>query len=166
MPRLALGLMKEVLSSLEQLLLNKEIDEWPVSLAVLITVLMTIESIHYHAAKLPYHNDYDTTRPSNSEDYLREDDHGVEALLAFYSACYSGCHARLRPDWEGETTSVFRNGKNHTSPEDTFIENLREAIRNANHGGYLVKKANQKRENDDMEYFFDRLVARLLLLRP
>jgi hypothetical protein len=158
--------MKEVLSSLEQLLLNKEIDEWPVALAVVISVLMTIESIHYHAAKLPYHNDYDAIRPSKSEEYLRDDDHGVKALLEFYSACFSGCHARLRPDWEGETTSAFRNRGNPMSSEDTFVENLREAIRNANRGGYLVKKANQKRETDDMEYFFDRLVARLLLLRP
>jgi hypothetical protein len=166
MPGLALSLMKDVLSSLEQLLLNKDIDEWPVALAVLITILMTIESIHYHAAKLPYHNDYKTKRPSNPEECLRDDDQGVKALLDFYSACFSGCHARLRPDWEGETTSAFKNGRAFMSSEDVFIENLRDAIRKANKAGYLVKKANEKRQHDDMGYFFDRLVARVLLLRP
>ncbi|KAF1845742.1 uncharacterized protein K460DRAFT_312459 [Cucurbitaria berberidis CBS 394.84] len=163
MPELALILMKDVLSSLEQLFLNRECGEWPVALAVLITVLMTVESIHYHAAKLPYHYDFNNMRSSNPEEELKVDDEGVRMLLAFYSACFSGCHARLRPDWEGEISRPQRTSR--TSPKDTFIESVREAIKNASGAGYLGMKASEKRKGDDMGFFFDRLVARLLLLK-
>lgn len=173
MPGLALSLMKDVLSSLEQLLLNRDCDEWPVVLAILITVLMTVESIHYHAAKLPYHHKYDddaAPRPTSLEEDRRIDDEGVKALLAFYSACFSGCHARLRPDWEGEAMPLSSSSQPSSSgktwsAEDMFVEGVRGAIRNASGAGYLVGKVGEKRQGDDMGFFFDRLVARLLLLK-
>lgn len=160
MPDLALKLMKEVLSSLEQLFLNKDCDDWPIVLAVLISILMTVESVHYHAAKLPYHSRYDTPR-SNAEEDLKFDEQGVKTLLDFYSACFSGCHARIRPDWEGESIQSHNVG----SPEAMFIEGLRGTVKVADDAGYLAKKANEMREGDDMGYFFDRLVARLLISR-
>jgi hypothetical protein len=162
MPGLALSLMKDVLTSLEQLLLNKDCDEWPIALAVLTTVLMTVESIHYHAAKLPYHNRYNATRSPSTEEDVEIDDHGVKSLLEFYRACFSGCHARLRPDWEGESMQSHQTG----TPEDAFIQNLREAIKKAETSNYLAKKAKEKRQDEDMGYFFDRLVARLFTMRP
>jgi hypothetical protein len=161
MPILALTLMKDVLSSLEQMLLNHDHHEWPIVLATLMTVLMTIESIHYHAAKLPYHHSLNCARPSNAEEDLRLDDDGVKTLLAFYGACFTDCHARLRPDWEGET----RRASSTATPEDMFIESVRDGIRKASAVGYLSRKATEVRQEDDMGYFFDRLVARLLLLR-
>jgi hypothetical protein len=161
MPGLALSLMKDVLTSLEQLLLNKDCNDWPIALAVLTTVLMTVESIHYHAAKLPYHDLYDVTRSSTTEEDVEIDDHGVKSLLEFYSACFSGCHARLRPDWEGESMQSHQTG----TPEDVFIQSLREAIRKAETSNYLGKKAKEKRHDGDMGYFFDRLVARLFTMR-
>lgn len=161
MPALALTLMKDVLSSLEHMLLNHDQHEWPVVLATLSTVLMTIESIHYHAAKLPYHYSFDSARPSNPEEDLKVDDDGVRTLLAFYSACFSDCHARLRPDWEGEAGRHSGAG----TPEDVFIESVRDGIRRASAVGYLSRKATEVRQGDDMEFFFDRLVARLLLLK-
>ncbi|KAG9196333.1 hypothetical protein G6011_01454 [Alternaria panax] len=162
-PDLALSLMKDVLTSLEQLFLNKDCDDWPIALAVLTTVLMTVESIHYHAAKLPYHKLYDATRPLTAEEDVKiDDDHGVRSLLEFYSACFSGCHARLRPDWEGESTQSHQTG----TPEDAFIQSLREAIRKADTSNYLIKKVKEKRQDDDMGYFFDRLVAHLFTIRP
>jgi hypothetical protein len=164
MPGLALSLMKEVLTSLEKLLLNKDPEEWPIALAVLITVLMTVESIHYHAAKLPYHDRYDTARSTKPKEEAQVDDQGVKELLSFYGACFLGCHARLRPEWEGE--SMQTRTSDAVSPEDTFVESLRGTIKQANSAGYLVKKVNEQRQGDDMGYFFDRLVARLLLLRP
>ncbi|KAF2128933.1 hypothetical protein P153DRAFT_265343, partial [Dothidotthia symphoricarpi CBS 119687] len=159
-PQLALTLIKDVVMSLTQFLLSRQHSEWPIALAVLITVLMTVESIHYHAAKLPYHDHYDTTRSSSTEKDLELEDHSVKALLDFYSACFSGCHARLRPDWEGEPMQ-----SHHNTAEDVFIQGLRNAIKKASVSGYLVEKAKEKRPEDDMRYFFDRLVARLLILR-
>jgi hypothetical protein len=160
MPTLALSLMREVLSTLEQLLLNRECHEWPITLAVLIVVLMVIESIHYHAAKLPYHHAYG--QPPNATQIAQDrkvDEQGIESLFKFYTACFSGCHARLRPGWEGENTSQGIDA------DDKFIESVREAIKNASPGGYLQKRATGDREGEDMGYFFDRLVARLLVLK-
>jgi hypothetical protein len=163
MPGLALSLMKEVFTSLEQLLLNKDSDEWPIALAVLITILMIVESIHYHGAKLPYHDRYDTAHSFDTEGNPKFDDQGVKELLSFYSVCFSGCHARLKPDWEGD--SVQSRTRDAITHENTFILGLREAIKQANNAGYLTKKANEKSQDEDMGYFFDRLVARFLLMR-
>jgi hypothetical protein len=155
MPGLAHHIMKNVLSSLEQFLLNKDCDEWPIALAVLITVLMTVESVHYHAAKLPYHNMYGSTNPSIAEEDLVLNEQGVSELLDFYKACFSGCHARLRLDWDGESSQSH-------APADKFIAGMQAAIRQANDEGYLAQKSKVARQDDDMSYFFDRLVARLL----
>ncbi|KAL6708687.1 hypothetical protein ACN47E_002383 [Coniothyrium glycines] len=165
MPVLASSLMKEVLSELEQLLLNRDTNDWPVALAILITVLMTVESIHYHAAKLPYHHEYDSDQPLTLQENLGSDDDCVNLLLDFYRACFSGCHARLRPDWEGEAVGSAHKGR-QMSADDTFIEGVRLAIKNADGARYLTRKARETRRGDDMGFFFDRLVARLLLLRP
>ncbi|KAH7132046.1 hypothetical protein B0J11DRAFT_548064 [Dendryphion nanum] len=157
LPGLAHDLMKDVLTSLERLFLARESQEWPIALAVLIVVLMTIESIHYHDAKLPYHHLYDSM-PSPTQHYKAEarkvDDQNVETLLSFYSACFPTSHTRLRSDGEGDVG------------ENRFIEAVREAIRSANAGGgYLEKRATEERTGEDMGYFFDRLVARLLVLK-
>jgi len=162
MPGLAYSLMREVLSSLEQLLLNRDSDDWPIALAIMITLLMTIESIHYHAAKLPYHNSFDKPKTADADERHGADEESVRALLAFYAACFSGCHARLKPEWEGEATS----SRGNLSPEDTFVESVRDSIKKASGNGYLSRKATETREDDDMGYFFDRLVARLLLSKP
>ncbi|KAF2647781.1 hypothetical protein K491DRAFT_709055 [Lophiostoma macrostomum CBS 122681] len=157
MPGLALSYMKSVLSSLEQLLLNRECSDWPITLAVFIVILMTIESIHYHDAKLPYHDSFDAKTVPTNRDNDKVDEESIEALFKFYSACFSGCHVRLKPDWEGE--------KSLTSPEDKFIESVREAVKMASPTDYLKRRANEKRSEGDMGWFFDRLVARLLILQ-
>jgi hypothetical protein len=159
---LALSLMKEVLSSLEQLLLNRDCEDWPMALAVIITVLMTIESIHYHAAKVPYHDSLDGLQPATLEQGADINKEGVKTLLAFYTACFAGCHARLRPDWEGEPSSSTSG----SSPEDAFVQSVRKGIAKASADKYLPRKATQTRQGGDMEFFFDRLVARLLLSKP
>jgi hypothetical protein len=142
--------MKEVLSSLELLFVKRDRHEWPVSLATLIVVLMTVESIQYHAAKLPYHIS-DVTQ-MKQEDSIIIHDEAVKSLLNFYAACFPECHAKLKPGWDGIT------------PEDKFIQSVQEAISSTTQSGYLESKATAVRAGDNMEFFFDRLVARLLLL--
>ena len=160
MPDLAHDLMTRVLSSLELLLLRRNEEEWPLILATLIVVLMIVESIQYHSAKRPYHEAYDLKSFARSNDHLEGDDDAVEKLLTFYSACFSACHNRLRPDWKGE----LDRAATRASPSDTFVRSMREAIGQASPGGYLARKARAKRRNDeDMGFFLDRLVARLLL---
>lgn len=185
MPALALKLMREILLSLEQLLLHREPHEWPVALATLIVLLVTIESIQYHAAKLPYHHTYaheheHTAHSSQSQSQskqdrdFRADEDGVRQLLEFYAACFAGCHARLSPDWRGDPDSNHQAGLRPSAtstskqttqlPEDKFIENVREAVRKAT-PEYLEARAGAQREGGDMGFFFDRLAARLLVLR-
>ncbi|OAL53341.1 hypothetical protein IQ07DRAFT_358284 [Pyrenochaeta sp. DS3sAY3a] len=177
MPGLALHLMKDVLASLEQLLLNRDCDDWPLALALLITVLMTVESIQYHAAKTPYHANYDSaSSPSSSspsagaaalaDDDMAPNNEGVKTMLAFYTACFSGCHARLRPDWAGEVraTGLGIPGREKVAPGDAFVESVRGCIGQASGEGYLSVKVGEKR-GEDMGFWFDRLVAGLLVLR-
>ncbi|KAF2710497.1 hypothetical protein K504DRAFT_431113 [Pleomassaria siparia CBS 279.74] len=170
MPTLAQKLMNEVLSSLELLLLNRECSEWPIALAVLLVVLMTVESTQYHAAKVAYHHSYDSD-PSTSQqptganegnDDHTVDDADIKSLLTFYLACFSGCHARLKPDWRGESK---RASPLAIGPEDRFVESVREAVKRASPDLYLAGKAGSKRQGEDMGFFFDRLVARVLVLR-
>lgn len=179
MPSLASTLMKNVLASLEQLLLNRDCEDWPVALALLLLLLMTVESIQYHAAKLPYHHHLDnpdhtnhldnhnhSAQPNRPNPPTSTDDEAVTTLLTFYAACYAGCHARLRPDWEGEPHTLRPHQR--ASPEDTFVQRVRTASQRARAEGYLARKAGADDGDGDgdgrgMEYFFDRLVARALV---
>jgi hypothetical protein len=163
--------MTDVLTSLELLLLNQACGDWPLALAVLLVVLMTVESIHYHAAKVAYHHAFDSPQAKDADDHTL-DDQDIQAMFNFYSACFPGCHARLRPEWEGEGTTAPVLGMGMSlpnasskSPEDRFIDNVREAMKRASPEAYLAQKASAKRVGDDMAFFFDRLVARLLVLQ-
>lgn len=168
MPSLALKLMREILLSLEQLLLNRAPHEWPLAVATLTTLLMTVESIQYHAAKLPYHSAHSAPAPEQStrDHDFRGDEDAVRQLQEFYARCFAGCHARLRPGWRGDVEPGLRPDakKMELPPEDKFVENMREAARRAG-AGYLRGKADGEREGGDMGWFFDRLVAGLLVLR-
>jgi hypothetical protein len=167
MPALALSLMKEVLSTLELLFLKRESCTWPVSLATLVVVLMIVESIQYHAAKLPYHHFYDGTGSQENDNKI--DDEGVKSLLAFYSTCFAGSHTSLNANWQIETTVASQPTDTNfsaTSPEDRFMRSVQEAINEACSENYLESKATAERVDDDMGFFFDRLAARLLLLKP
>jgi len=170
MPKLALKLMREVLLSLEQLFLNRECYQYPVALATLLVVLMTIESIQYHATKLPYHDSQETAMQrsvSKQARHFRGDDDGIHSLLAFYIACYPGCHAKLSPEWRDTPNLVMRTRVLRTEEMilgDKFVENVRGAIKNATIS-YLEERATAVREGEDMGFFFDRLAARLLVLR-
>ncbi|KAL5391417.1 hypothetical protein DPSP01_001286 [Paraphaeosphaeria sporulosa] len=168
LPSLALKLMREVLLSLEQLLLGRAEKEWPLAVATLVTLCMTVESVQYHAAKLPYHNAHDPATPPESvrQHDFQGDEDAVRQLREFYGRCFAGCHARLSPEWRGDVEAGLRPDakKMELPPEDKFIENMREAVRGAG-PAYLAAKAGAERHGDDMGWFFDRVVAGLLMLK-
>jgi hypothetical protein len=173
MPSLAQRLMNNVLSSLELLLLNQESGDWPIALALVLVILMTVESIQYHAAKAAYHNVFDSTEAKEVDDDYTLDDQYIQVLLNFYATCFADCHARLSPEWEDEGTTSQGLGvgtnmgmpySSSKSPEDKFIESVREAVKKASPGTYLAGRASAKRVGGDMGFFFDRLVAKLLVL--
>lgn len=154
-------LMKEVLSSLEILLVARDCDDWPAILATLLVVLMAVESIQYHSAKKPYH---DSNAPPEAEAQDSKDlfEASAKTLLAFYMACFGGCHVRLKPDWEGEQEPG--HGGLAASAEEIFISCIRKAMRLAAGGGYLSNKVNDRKwDGQDMNFFFDRLIAHLLI---
>lgn len=161
MPLLAEKLMKEVLSALDRILFSRNGEHWPLALATLTVVLMTVESIHYHAAKLPYHHAYDGDRPVSPTEGLDADESAVESMLGSYKACFSACHTRLRPDWRGDLNGLA----GRAAQADQFVKSVREAVAKPEVETYLHGKASQKAfEDEDMSFFFDRLVAKLLLL--
>lgn len=160
MPKLAGRLMKEVLSTLERILFSRNGDHWPIALATLIVVFMTIESIQYHAAKLPYHDAYDSNRAETTPGSFEADDSAVNTILASYKACFEACHTRLRPEWKGDLATTGPG-----TSTDQFVKSVREAIAKDGVEGYLQGKVDEKRfDEEDMGFFFDRLVAKLLLL--
>jgi hypothetical protein len=186
--------MQSVLADLEQVLLARRPDEWPLALAVVLTVLMTLESIHYHATKTPYHAHLSPPTPSPPPPPPLPpvvDDPAVIKLLAFYTACFKACHARLRPAWSADPGP--RPGQQRVAPEDAFVTSVRGAAAQAGAQGYLQRKAgeawkgeggdndgdgdgngdgnNRSGEGDvgfcgegDVGFCFDRLVARVLLV--
>lgn len=47
-----------------------------------------------------------------------------------------------------------------------FVESVRESMKRASAAGYLAQKVGEKRGGEgDMEFFFDRLVARMLVMK-
>lgn len=153
-------LMKEVLSSLELLLLGRDCDDWPTVLATLLVVLMTIESVQYHSAKRPYHGSTKSLTPKELYHRLESiDEEAVKVLMSFYMACFGGCHTRLHMGNDNEPA----HGST-LSPGDIFISSIQGSIRRAQEGmNYVGKKLqDQTWYEKDMSFFFDRLIARLL----
>lgn len=159
MPALAQKLMRDVLARLERLALSRQCSHWPVVISSLAVLLMTVESIQYHAAKVSYHASYDAQPAQQQLERAKcqaLDEQGVDALLGFYRACYGGCHARLGEDGGDEVEGIGVRG-----PEGRFVEALRGTIRNAE--PYLKERRSVNMEKlEDMNCFFDRLLAKLL----
>ncbi|KAF2200757.1 hypothetical protein GQ43DRAFT_373095 [Delitschia confertaspora ATCC 74209] len=180
MPRLAIELMQDTLSGLERLCLERKCDDWSVGLATLVAVLMAVESVQYHAAKVPYHAAYSQETERETAGARMLDEQGVDALVSFYRACFGGCHSRLRDGLPSSsscscssssfctsTSSSFSSSSPIVSPEDKFIDSVRETMGKARRSGYLGEKSRIEVQGDgkerDMGWFFDRLVARLLV---
>ncbi|OCL11571.1 hypothetical protein AOQ84DRAFT_185372 [Glonium stellatum] len=162
MPALAQELMRDVLARLERLALSRQCAQWPVIVSSLAVLLMTVESIQYHAAKVGYHASSFDAQPAHQLIERAKcqalDEQGVDALLGFYRACYGGCHARLSEDGADEAESIGGGG-----PGVKFVDALRAAIKGA--GPYLEERRSVSVEKlEDMNCFFDRLLAKLFEL--
>ncbi|QDS72754.1 hypothetical protein FKW77_004126 [Venturia effusa] len=65
---IASKLMKEVLTSLELHCLDKTCAHFPLVICTFAVLFMSVESIHYHAARDPYHIDHAATAHNNDND--------------------------------------------------------------------------------------------------
>lgn len=190
MPTLALRLMRDVLSRLERMALGRQCAQYPVVLATFGVLLMTVESVQYHAAKRAYHAPYDVDQSGgggggggggcesverDSSEGRKLDEQGVEELLNFYRVCYGSCHSRFRSEDEEVTCLVddlgavglgaAEQGGASAEAGTRFLISLKEKIRKTRQ--YLLEKKQKKMDGaagEELNGFFDRLLARLFLL--
>ena len=159
---LALGLMKEVLNELEFHCLSRNCAHFPLIISTFAIVFMAVESIQYHAAKDSYHATYNGTGSrliAISKPSFEPDSEGVDALLNFYKACFSGCHSDT-------LLSVSKSGAPlEGSAGGGFVTLLKDAVGQVK--SYLIDRSavTVSPGREDMTVFFDRLLARLFLLQ-
>jgi hypothetical protein len=165
--QLASKLLKEVLTSLEFHCLDKEktTAHFPLVISTFAVLFMAVESIHYHAARDPYHATHH--HPTGIRDCTSvltptitatpatfEKSTGVQHLLSFYRTCFEKCHyLRLSP----------RADTNSAAASIPVVENLRRAVDSAR--GYLEMRGRwDGGAEGDVTLFFDKLLAKLFLL--
>jgi hypothetical protein len=157
-------LMREILTELEILSPSKDIFKYPVIVGTFSVLLMAMESLQYHFAKIPFHASHDNPsklQPSDKEPTIRNLDEfdGADVLLRFYKA--TRCHAEL-----GTISSRSPFPTYVTNPGvDTigFLDNLKKMTIEIR--PYLQDLAQSKTvARNDLSRFFDRLLARMYLL--
>jgi hypothetical protein len=169
--------MKDVLKELEFHCLSRKCDHFPLVISTFAVVFMAVESIQYHAAKDPYHASFSVgSRPihTGGHDFAAfEESKGVDALLNFYKACFSGCHSDrllsvpnlLKENWAGASPAT--SSSSSSSAGFKFVAVLKHAVEQVKQ--YLVERSAvtvSTRGGADITDFFDRLLARLFLLEP
>lgn len=177
--QLARKLMKDVLSRLEILSFSRDnCQHFPIILSTFAVLFMTVETIQYHAAKESYHASYDSeaARALDKTHVDANEQEGVENLLNFYNACFGNCHANLH-NHNQTTYSKFAAaaartnvGGGEADRERTvaYLQTIKDAVDRARH--YLVRKKDggilgEGLGKGDMSVYFDRLLAKLFLLR-
>jgi hypothetical protein len=162
--QLAHKLMREILTELEVLSPSKDIFKYPIIVATFSTLLMSMESLQYHYAKVPFHAAHDTPsklQRTENEPTIRNLDEfdGANALLRFYKA--TRCHADL-----GTIASSKKYPDYVTNPGvdlNRFLSNLKNNTVGIQ--PYLQDLARSSTvARGDLSRFFDRLLARMYLL--
>jgi hypothetical protein len=162
--KLASEYMKEVLSKLEIECLNKNCSKFPLIICTFMVLMMSIESIQHKTHKDTFHSAQDGVLASNGS--TGDDIDGMVDLLEFYKNCFAGCHRdRLLSgaDIERYWTNPRSAGPSFIAGQQVLAE-LRNGIQQARF--YLTERSKESLNTSggDITVFFDRLVARLLLL--
>ena len=161
---LALKYMRSVLAQLQTLSLSTDCKNFPIIVATFAVFWMTVESIQYHAARVPYHAHYDMHGDGHSSrpvpPPVPSDTHELEQLLQFYHACMGGCHAKLYSDVAsfGSFAKLSGGSPEFAKASKVFLTSLHGALINAK--GYLDQKTKAQPTESDMNCFFDRRLAR------
>ncbi len=156
-PSLARHLMKSVLDGLYHVMLLQNCDRWPLVISTFAVLLMVIETMQYHSAKVGFHAGYDgRIEDSPAHAYPATcralDEEAVNRLLHLYRICYGDCHARLM----NERAPLPQDGSGD------FLKTMRNAVGNAS--TYLDRRSTLTLSQiNDMSFFFDRLLAKLFL---
>lgn len=157
---LAEELAVRVFSYLERLCWGRREEDWPTVLALMLVLMMVLESVQYHASKRPYHVEND----SDASHVVRDDGSAASlarTLVSLYAVSFSTCHARLDL---AKNLEPIAEGNERVPASLKFVYDLRKAMQQAEATHYLSAKVSQRRTEGDMSFFFDRLVAEVLLL--
>ena len=161
--KLATEYMKEVLATLEVECLNKHCSHFPVIVSAFILIFMAIESVQHKTQRAPFHAVQDGDASATPARPSSDDIDGMVDLLEFYKNCFANCH-RDRLLSTVDADQLFPNIS--TSPSfragEQLVVQLREAIKRAR--PYLMDRSKESLVTSDVTIFFDRLVAKLLLL--
>ena len=156
-PGLARSLLKTVLDKLIEYCGQKRSDQHPIILAVFVLVLMSLESIMHHGARLGFHhylNDAHATIEESRTLSLANGEKSASELLKFYKDGFENCHRAMIQITENQYAP-------RTVPEQ-FLADVCQAIQSAE--PYLRGRAAIHVESlQDVNQLFDRLLAKLFL---
>jgi hypothetical protein len=159
-PQLAEELTARVFSYLERLFQRGREEDWPTVLALMLVIMMVLETVQYHTSMRPYHHESDINT-SHMEHNDTPGESASKTLLSVYAVSFSACHTRLDLT---KNLEPIAEGSESLPSSSKFVHNVRKSMQQAEATRYLSAKISQQRTDGDMSFFFDRLVAKLLLL--
>ncbi|KAF2098638.1 hypothetical protein NA57DRAFT_75876 [Rhizodiscina lignyota] len=183
MPLLAQDLMTDVLSRLEFISLGRECNMWAPVLATFAVFVMAVESIEYHTEKVAFHAAEATPTPTQPRAFgpsvpaersvqttistPSPMEQGLQHMISFYKACFSGCHLRLTDEPSGRQRSSSGGSGTLSSSQrdaqDSLVAELKKVLANAQ--TYLLEKSKAPfKSGDDLSCYFDRNLAKFFLL--
>ncbi|KAF2435187.1 hypothetical protein EJ08DRAFT_392655 [Tothia fuscella] len=171
---LALEYLRDLLKELEFHCLSRKCQHFPMVISTFAVVFMAVESIQYHSAKDAYHAHYDDGGDAMVHSHrvdgplLVDKSEGVDALLRFYRACFSGCHAEaLLSVSKGKGIAKGdKGGESEGAGDDgtVFVAGLKKAVEKVQYYLKGRSKVSIPAKGGDMTLLFDRLLAKLFLL--
>jgi hypothetical protein len=161
--KLASEYMKDVLSKLEIECLSKNCSQFALIVSAFAVVCMSIESVQHKTQKQAFHFIQDGAFPPTQSANPEEDIDGIVDLLEFYKNCFGGCHKdRLLSAVDMRRSLTSRGASSSFRAGEQLIARLRDGIHRVR--PYLIERSKDSLTTSDVTVFFDRLVARLLLL--
>jgi len=156
--------MLQVLKALEILSPTDNPSKFPIIICTFSVLMMAMESLQFHVAKLPYHTHHDSPPPDLAllEPPTRDLDEmdKSDVLIRFYKA--TNCHARLNKLGTGGQASEVLAGLSCDAETRNILSSLHCAILSAR--PYLIaKRHNSLVLGTDMTAFFDRLLSKMYL---
>lgn len=177
MPRLARIMLREILKGLFKISFTRRCEQHPVVVAVFAVVMMILEGIMHHAARLPYHFAstpsppydnvvFDPAFPAHdaASTSLAKGEESAAILLSLYRNCFENCHALLLRCTE-QKQLVMLQKKGAGDVPVKIVHAMSAAVQKA--GAYLESRSSVSMEEalKDVSSIFDRLVGRLFLLK-
>lgn len=161
-------LLDRVIHSALTLALDRRCEDFPVVFAIFYVIFATIDSLIYHGAKIPFHEQYHFRLHRNDDQNrfrIPEDiQDGASTLAVFYSICYPNCHAvhlLRKPDDRPSKSKTHKIPR--TKGMTRFLDHIWRAKMNAQ---LYINERSEGSTGDVTEVtrLLDRLAAHFMLL--